>query len=64
MDIGWVLILIIFHFHLGWCWVCVLERINPDYVWSPLKHTAALLLWPFSLILVDAGMEDTHDHHD
>ncbi|EOV14680.1 hypothetical protein WGA_00738, partial [Escherichia coli KTE40] len=51
MDIGWVLILIIFYFHLGWCWVSVLERINPDYVWSPLKHTAALLLWPFSLIL-------------
>lgn len=58
MNIGLILALIIFYLHLGWCWVSILSRIVPDSVYSPVKYFFALVLWPLSLIISDANMEE------
>lgn len=61
MDIGLILMLIIFYLHLGWCWVSVLQRVEPDIITSRFKYSLALVLWPLSMVLSDANMEDDDD---
>ncbi|HCT7632545.1 TPA: hypothetical protein OT818_003617 [Citrobacter koseri] len=61
MDTGLILMLIIFYLHLGWCWVSVLQRVEPDIITSRFKYSLVLVLWPLSLILSDANMEDDDD---
>lgn len=58
MNTGLILGLVIFYLHLGWFWVSVLKRVVPGVICSRFKYGLTLVLWPLSLIISDATMEE------
>ncbi len=59
---GLILLLLVLYLHLGWCWVSILSRIVPENIHTPAKYFCVLVLWPLSLILLEASQEDDDDY--
>lgn len=57
MTFGIVSILLVAYFHLGWCWVSVLQHLSGD-IRSRKKYWLLLIIWPFSLIATDAVLDE------
>lgn len=60
MNITLVLLFLAFYFHMGWCWMGIFSVISGRPL-TPWKCLLVLLLWPFSLILTDANLEEFDD---
>lgn len=57
MSAAVVVLLLLFWLHLGWCWADILSH----FCSTPLRgrrYFLVLLLWPLSLIITDAGLEE------
>ncbi|MEH5750276.1 hypothetical protein PO640_15325 [Citrobacter freundii] len=57
MTTGTVLIMLAAYFHLGWCWVSVLQHLSGDIL-SRKKYWLILIIWPLSMIITDAALDD------
>ncbi len=55
-----VLLLLAFYFHMGWCWTGIFSAISGETL-TPCKCLLVPLLWPFSMILTDAKLEEFDD---
>lgn len=61
MIITVCLLFLAFYFHLGWCWVGVLEHLS-EMKFSRKRWWFILLIWPFSMIATDSALEESDDY--
>lgn len=57
MSAAVVVLLLLLWLHLGWCWADILSH----FCSKPLRgcrYFMVILLWPASLIITDAGLEE------
>nr|HAT2259572.1 hypothetical protein [Citrobacter freundii] len=57
MTTGIVLIMLVAYFHLGWCWVSVLQHLSGEIL-PRKKYWLIFIIWPFSIIATDAALDD------
>ncbi|MCX9038833.1 hypothetical protein NLN82_22680 [Citrobacter portucalensis] len=57
MTLGIVSIMLVAYFHLGWCWVSVLQYLSGDIL-SRKKYWLILIIWPISLIQTEAVFDE------
>jgi len=57
MSAALIVLLLLFYLHMGWCWADILSH----FCTAPLRgyrYVMVILLWPISLIITDAGLEE------
>lgn len=57
MTTGIVLIMLVAYFHLGWCWVSVLQYLSGEIL-PRKKYWLIFIIWPLSIIATDAALDD------
>lgn len=62
MNSALYLTLLALYLHLGWSWASICCRMIPSRNMSRYKRCLLILLWPISLILTDASMEEDDDN--